>query len=138
MSLLITEYRNAVSLNEANNYLDVEINHPEAGWIPYTLSPDDQDMTINNNDLLALIGSDFTPFIPPTQEEIDAEKSTEVRKERDFLLSENVDPIVSNPLRWADMSENDQNAWAQYRIDLLNITDQAGFPHSITWPTSPE
>lgn len=138
MSLLITEYRNAVSLNEANNYLDVEINHPEAGWIPYTLSPDDQDMTINNNDLLALIGSDFTPFIPPTQEEIDAEKSTEVRKERDFLLSENVDPIVSNPLRWADMSENDQNAWAQYRIDLLNITDQAGFPHSITWPTLPE
>lgn len=138
MSLLITEYRNAVSLNEANNYLDVEINHPEAGWIPYTLSPDDQDMTINNIDLLALIGSDFTPFIPPTQEEIDAEKSTEVRKERDFLLSENVDPIVSNPLRWADMSENDQNAWAQYRIDLLNISDQAGFPHSITWPTSPE
>ena len=138
MSLLITEYRNAVSLNEANNYLDVEINHPEAGWIPYTLSPDDQDMTINNNDLLALIGDDFSPFIPPTQEEIDAKKSTEVRGERNFLLSENVDPIVSNPLRWADMSENDQSAWAQYRTDLLNITEQAGFPHSVTWPTLPE
>ena len=137
MSLLITEYRNAVSLNEANNYLDVEINHPEAGWIPYTLSPEDLDMTVNNNDLLDLIGDDFTPFVPPTQEEIDAEKAKNVRGERDFLLSENVDPIVSNSLRWADMSVTAQNAWVQYRQDLLNISEQSGFPHNVVWPTNP-
>ena len=67
MSLSITECRNAVSLNEANNYMDVEILHPEAGWIPYTLNPDDEDMTIDNNALLALIGDNFTPFAPPTK-----------------------------------------------------------------------
>lgn len=137
MSLLITEYRNAVSLNEANNYMDVEINHPEAGWIPYTLNPDDLDMTINNNDLLALIGSDFTPFVPPTPEELHAIKSADIRGERNFLLSENVDRIISNPLRWASLSETDQNAWTQYRQDLLDITDQSGFPDNVNWPIMP-
>lgn len=137
MSLPITEYRNAVSLNEENNWLDVEINHPEAGWIPYTLNPDDEDMTINNDDLLALIGNDFIPFTPLSQEQLDAKRASEVRGERDFLLSENVDRIISNPLRWGDMTESDQNAWTQYRQKLLDITDQSGFPHDVNWPIMP-
>jgi len=137
MSLPITEYRNAISLNEENNWLDVEINHPEAGWIPYTLNPDDEDMTINNDDLLALIGNDFIPFTPLSQEQLDAKRASEVRGERDFLLSENVDRIISNPLRWNDMTESDQNAWTQYRQKLLDITDQSGFPHDVNWPIMP-
>lgn len=118
--------------------MDVEILHPEAGWIPYTLNPDDEDMTIDNNALLALIGNNFTPFVPPTQEEIDAEKAKQIRGERNFLLSEHVDPIVSNPLRWADMSENDQIAWTQYRQDLLDVSNQSGFPHDVNWPNMPD
>ena len=65
-------------------------------------------MTINNDDLLALIGSDFTPYTPPTQEELDAKKALDVREWRDHLLQSEVDPIVSNSLRWADMSEDKQ------------------------------
>ena len=137
MSLPITEYRNAVSLNEENSWLDVEINHPEAGWIPYTLNPDDQDMTINNNDLLALIGNDFKAFVPPTPEEMHVIKSADIRGERNFLLSENVDRIISNPLRWASLLETEQNAWTQYRQDLLDITDQSGFPDNVNWPIMP-
>ena len=30
----ITEVRNAKSINEDNSALDMEINHPELGWIP--------------------------------------------------------------------------------------------------------
>ena len=60
-----------------------------------------------------------------------------VRYLRDQKLKSEVDPIVSNPLRWADMTTAEQNAWSQYRTDLLNITDQAGFPHNVTWPTKP-
>lgn len=60
-----------------------------------------------------------------------------VRYRRDEKLTTEVDPIVSNPLRWADMTTEQQNAWSQYRTDLLNITDQAGFPHNVTWPTKP-
>ena len=136
--IIINKVRNAVSLNEDNTRFDVEINHPKYGWIPYSLTPEDDDDTINNDDLLVLIGSNFEAYIPPTQQEIDAEAAAKVREQREWLLQYEVDPIISNPLRWADMTTEQQNALAQYRTDLLNITDQVGFPHNVTWPTKPE
>jgi hypothetical protein len=63
---------------------------------------------------------------------------TETRADRDSRLTKEVDPIVSNPLRWADLTAAKQAEWTQYRADLLNVPDQAGFPHDITWPTRPE
>jgi len=64
--------------------------------------------------------------------------SLEVRGMRDFKLRDEVDPIVTNPLRWADLTTAKQNEWAQYRTDLLNVPQQAGFPNTINWPTKPE
>lgn len=133
----ITEVRNARSMNEANTVIDVEINHPDYGWIPYLLTDYDEDQTVDNDVLLDLIGSDFAPYVPPTQEELDAQAAGQIRGQRDYLLETEVDPIVSNPLRWADLTTEQQNAWAAYRTDLLNITDQSGFPHNVTWPTKP-
>ena len=66
------------------------------------------------------------------------DKAEDIRRYRDFLLSDEVDPIVSNTLRWADLTAAKQAEWTQYRTDLLNVPDQAGFPHDITWPTKPE
>lgn len=134
----ITEVRNAVSLNAENTCMDVEINHPEYGWIPYHLTDFDQDTTVDNDAVMALIGSNFEAYVPPTQEELDAQAAAAVRYQRDEILVNEVDPIVSNPLRWADMTTEQQNAWSAYRTALLDITDQAGFPHSVTWPTKPE
>ena len=133
----ITEVRNARSMNETNTVIDVEINHPEYGWIPYLLTDYDEDQTVDNNVLLGLIGSDFAPYVPLTQEELDAQAAGQIRAQRDYLLETEVDPIVSNPLRWADLTTEQQNAWAAYRTDLLNITDQSTFPTSVTWPTKP-
>ena len=138
MSLSITNIRNAVSLNAEDTMFDLEIEHPDYGWIPYTLHPDDTDDTIDNDALLLLIGTDFTAYVPPTRAELDAAAAVQVRHARGMRLSNDVDPIVSNPLRWADMTIAEQNAWAQYRTDLLNIPQQSGFPHDITWPTKPE
>ena len=135
--IVINEVRNAVSLNEDNTSFDVEINHPKYGWIPYSLTPEDEDDTINNDDLLVLIGSNFEAYISPTQEEIDAEEAAKVREQRDWLLKNEVDPIISNSLRWDEMTEVQRNAWVQYRRDLLNVPQQVGFPHDINWPTSP-
>ena len=135
MSVEIKEYRNAVSFAADNSRIDVEINHPEHGWIPYSLNSFDTDMTINNDDLLALIGSDFTPYTAPTQEELDAKTAVNERAWRDHLLRSEVDPIVSNALRWAEMSSEKQAEWAQYRTDLLNVTQQISFPNSISWPS---
>jgi hypothetical protein len=117
--------------------MDVEINHPNYGWIPYTVDPADTDTTIDNDAVMALIGSNFTAYVAPTQAELDAEAAEQVRAERDGKLVEEVDPIVTNPLRWADLTAAKQAEWTQYRTDLLNITDQAGFPHNVIWPTKP-
>lgn len=137
-SIEITEYRNAVSLNEDNTRMDVEINHPELGWSVYTLDASDTDNTINKADLFALIGTDFAPYVAPTQEEQDADMASDARMVRDEFLADVVDPVVSNPLRWADMTTEKQNEWAAYRTALLNVPDQPGFPNSISWPTKPE
>jgi hypothetical protein len=138
MSITITEVRNAQSKNAANTIMDVEINHPEYGWIPYLLTDYDTDTTIDNDAVMALIGDDFAAYVPPTQAELDADAAAEVREKRDRRLVTEVDPIVSNALRWADLTAAKQAEWTQYRTDLLNIPDQAGFPHSITWPTKPD
>ena len=138
MSIQITEVRNARSMNVANTSIDVEINHPEYGWIPYLLTDYDTDMTINNDELLALIGSDYAAYVPPTQEELDAALAASIRGQRNSLLATEVDPLVTNPLRWAELTEAQQAAWTQYRRDLLDITAQAGFPNEVVWPTKPE
>jgi hypothetical protein len=133
----ITEVRNAQSLNAENTWFEVEINHPEHGWIPYGLDPDDTDMTVDNSVLLELIGTDFEAYVAPTQEELDAELAANLRGQRDQKLVQEVDPIVTNPLRWAELTEAKQAEWTQYRTDLLNLPEQSGFPNSVTWPTKP-
>ena len=134
MSITITEVRNAASLQSDNLRMDVEINHPEFGWIPYTLDTSDTDMTIDNDDLMALIGTDFAAYSAPTSEKLAAE----FRLDRDNILTGVVDPFVSNPLRWAGLTSSKQTEWATYRTALLDIPEQSGFPNTISWPTAPE
>jgi hypothetical protein len=138
MSITITEVRNAQAMNASNTSIKVEINHPEYGWIPYLLTDYDTDTTINNDELLELIGSDYAAYVAPTQEELDAALAASIRGQRNNLLATEVDPLVTNPLRWAELTEAQQAAWTQYRRDLLDITAQAGFPNEVVWPTKPE
>ena len=133
----ITEVRNAQSLNAENTAFEVEINHPEFDWIPYHLSPDDTDMTVDNSVLLELIGTDYAAYVAPTQAELDAELAAGLRAERDQKLVEEVDPIVTNLLRWGELTDAKQAEWTQYRTDLLNLPEQSGFPNTVTWPTKP-
>lgn len=134
----ITEIRNSKSLNEENTDFDLEMNHPIHGWIPYTLNLDDPDDSISNEQLLSLIGSNYAAFVPPTSEEIIQEQAADARSFRSVLLENHVDPLVSNSLRWNDMTDSQRNAWTTYRQELLDITKQSGFPQNITWPTMPE
>jgi len=136
MSITITEVRNAASLQADNARIDVEINHPQYGWIPYTLDPADTDTTIDNDAVMALIGDDFAAYVPPTQAELDAAAAAQVRADRDYQLTE-VDAIAGNALRWAAFDADTQVAWSAYRQALLDVPQQSGFPHSVTWPTKP-
>jgi hypothetical protein len=133
----MTNYRNAKYIND-NGWIDCEIEHPDWGWIPYTLDPADTDMTINNDDLLAAMkaAGDVEAYVPPTQAELDAMLSEQLREKRGELLIE-VDAIAGNALRWATLSAEQQDAWAVYRQALLDVPQQAGFPNDVVWPVKP-
>ena len=133
MSVKITEVRNAISLNDSNTEFEVEINHPTYGWIPYHLLSDDTDTTINDDEIIKLIGTNFRKYTDEEQNDLDA---GEIRMERDTRL-EDVDDIYGT-LRWEYLSSEKQNEWKQYRIDLLNAPQQSSFPSKVTWPTKPE
>jgi hypothetical protein len=132
------KYRSAQYIND-NGWVDCEIEHPEFGWIPYTLDPDDTDMTIDNNVLLEAMAEagDVAAYVPPTQAELDAAAAQAIRATRDMKLATEVDPIAGNALRWATLDADTQAAWAVYRQTLLDVPAQAGFPHNVTWPEVP-
>jgi len=138
MSIEITEYRNARATTENASSIDVEINHPQYGWIPYLLTDYDDDNTINNDDLRALIGNDYAPYVPPTQDELEAEQADMKRYYRDYMLKQFVDPVVQNPLRWDDLGDDRQQQVVEYRKALLDITIQSGWPWVVQWPEKPE
>ena len=84
-----------------------------------------------------LIGSDYDAYVAPTQAELDAELSADIRGERNQRLVEEVDAIAGNALRWAALTDAQRTAWGNYRTALLDLPTQSGFPNTITWPTKP-
>jgi hypothetical protein len=60
----------------------------------------------------------------------DAEQAKSVREQRTQKL---------NDCDWTQIADStaDKTAWATYRQALRDITGQAGFPWTITWPDSP-
>ena len=77
-------------------------------------------------------------WIAPTQEEVKELLAAQIRSERDLRLAQDVDPVVTNPLRWGSFSDKKQAEWAAYRQALLDITKQIEFPIHVVWPTQPE
>ena len=81
------------------------------------------------------------PFTPEEEAESDARKAeyaagandraaSEIRTERDAKLTESDwTQVLDAPV--------DQAAWATYRQVLRDITAQAGFPNTVTWPAKP-
>lgn len=127
------DLRNPRFIREDHSIIEVEWNHPEFGWIPYSTvknSGEPEAQAIWDQAMIQLP----LPFDKPTKEEQEKIQAAFIREERDRLLRENVDPIVSNPLRWGDMSEADQYAYKVYRQALLDITDQPQFPTNVDWP----
>ena len=93
----------------------------------------DQDgnvITINNDNVVAKMN-----------ELIQANPMKMLRMERDRLLKQEVDPIVSNNLRWNDMTTEKQTEWANYRTALLDLpsnqTPVDDDLSNIIFPTKP-
>ena len=129
MGTQITQARNAQSLNADNTRFDVEINHPQHGWLPYTLDPSDGDNTIDNSALRALVGSNYAAYVAPTTAEINAALADDVRADRNAKLAD------SDWRASQDVTMSDE--WRTYRQALRDVPAQAGFPSNITWPNEP-
>ena len=91
--------------------------------------------TAINNGCNHLTNNGVASYVDPRTS---LEREADARAERDVTLKNEVDPIVSNPLRWAGMTSEKQSEWATYRNLLLDITDQSGFPDNIDWPVKPQ
>jgi hypothetical protein len=90
--------------------------------------------------------TDWVPPPPPSVEQV----SEMVRQLRDRKLQTEVDPVVTNPLRWAEMAAEEQQAWTDYRRALLDLPSDPAFPwyeevtsdgyadlSVVPWPTKP-
>lgn len=87
-------------------------------------------------------------YTPPADITGDTAKQL-IREQRNNLLTTQVDPVVSNPLRWASLSEQQKQELTDYRLALLNITTTNPNPvftwnetkklyeSNVTWPTKP-
>lgn len=69
-------------------------------------------------------------FTPPADTRTDEEKATDIRRQRDSLLSA-TDWRASTDLTLS-------TEWATYRQALRDVPSQAGFPNTIVWPSEPE
>lgn len=63
-------------------------------------------------------------------QQIDDKQATAARADRTKRLADS---------DWTQLADStaDKEAWATYRQALRDITDQAGFPWTITWPDAP-
>ena len=68
--------------------------------------------------------------------QIDSVQSeTKCRLYRNMLLTE-IDRV--NPVWYASLSADQQQELQAYRVALLGVPQQAGFPTLIEWPTKPQ
>ena len=119
--------------------------HPQKG---YWQTPNDPSLEIRSKYPAGTIEVGAPPtihhkfvdgvWLAPTQQEVDERKAQDVRYQRNLKLISEVDTISGNALRWAALSEEQQSQWAEYRQALLDVPNQSGFPHNVTWPLKPE
>jgi len=108
-----------------------------ASWdvFPLTLTPRPEvDYTKNATEGTAVLTDgewtqvwDVTDATPEEIAQRTDNEAQSVRSQRDYLLQQT---------DWMALSDNTMTPeWAAYRQSLRDVTDQAGFPWSITWPT---
>jgi hypothetical protein len=133
--------------------LEVDFDELDEEYVPFNAHPDDivsWGPELYNRAIAGEFGEIAEWEIPEdvTDPEIIAK---ELRSTRDVILTSEVDPIVSNPLRWASMTEDKQQEWADYRQALLDLPETQSSAYqsfseehgSLVWvnltlPTKPE
>lgn len=125
----ILDAKNPKWANRSQSRIDLLVRFEHiANEVPFTADPN--DVEAHGRDLYArALNGEFgevAPFdaSPPALEEV-----TDIMREvRNNKLQEEVDPVVSNPLRWAELSPERQQQYSDYRRALLDVTADPNFP----------
>lgn len=131
------EVKNCKYSTQDGTRLDCEVLFETLGWVPFTAVA--EDSTYSGEIYSRALNGDFGPIAPYQAVEINSIPITQsdmVRNKRNSLLT-NLDRTISNPLRWASFSQQEQADFAQYRQALLDVPQQPGFPELVTWPQPP-
>jgi len=116
----------------------MKIYIPKNKTCDYIIEPTPEDLEsfyVAEVDRIPKPNEEYNPISGKFEVSVTYEASC-IRKQRTKLLEE-LDKVVSNPLRWNEFSEESQKDLINYRKELLDITDQEGFPFNVTWPDSP-
>ena len=126
------DFKNPVWADKDHTAIDVKINHPSHGWIPYTCTTDMD--TEEGRELWEQLQSDMASIAEYVPLVISDETlAAEARSKRDKLLADTDYLLMPDyPI------ESDRLAKVKiYRQALRDIPEQSGFPRSITWPDKP-
>lgn len=106
----MTNYKNPT--HNASGTIDVEIERPSLGWIPFTASPDDVEE--HGRALYALVKDEAAPYVEPEPQPAPVPQSVSRFQARAALLQAGLLPqaeaAISNAgelaqLAWADAQE---------------------------------
>ena len=126
------DFKNPVWADKDHTAIDVMINHPSHGWIPYTCTTDMD--TEEGRELWEQLQSDMASIAEYVPLVISDETlAAEARSKRDKLLADTDYLLMPDyPI------ESDRLAKVKiYRQALRDIPEQSGFPRTITWPEKP-
>jgi Phage tail assembly chaperone protein len=154
MSVKITSMANPVWANASHTKINCFIESDEFGddVLPFTACKEDSELHCVDA-FNSLVAGDFgaiAEYVPPA-DVVGEVAFAQVRQKRNEKLKAEVDPVVLNPLRWADMTAEQQQVWSDYRRALLDITttypnpsfvwneDKQGYEETnIVWPVMPQ
>jgi len=127
------DYRNPV-YNEGNNTLNLEFDHPEHGWVPFTLDPTDKGAGFDTKALWdTVIAETVGAYVAPSDEI----KQAIMRGERNDKLGLSDWTQVPDLVTSGAMTSTKQNEWATYRQALRDLPANTSDWDNISWPTEP-
>ncbi len=116
--------------------VDLEFDHPEYGWIPFTASPDDIEQT--GRDLYAqAVAGDFgpiAPYVPPPPYVAPAE-ANKAEAERRLAKTDWVNqPDVYDPANTPHLTNRDAFIAYRSQVRAIAVNPVSG---NLDWPTEP-
>lgn len=108
--------RNAIYKNTENTIIDVEIDHPIHGWIPYTFKSADVDESADAEIRDYLVTAVIGDYTPPLQAELDAQTAVNLLQAKKEALS-SITVTTSN----GNTFDGDETA----RGDMLSVLREA-------------